>query len=60
MNATLDAIAAQYDRVPIDHHVRVARTYGAEYVVTRHAVDTPVAQLVYAEGGYFLYHLQKP
>ena len=43
MGRTIQAIRARYDALPPEHHVAVARRWGARYVVVTHKLDLPGA-----------------
>jgi hypothetical protein len=59
MGRTLQAIRARYDALPPEHHVAVARRWGARYLIVTHRMDLPGARLVSPDsnGHYYLYDL---
>lgn len=59
MASTLRAIRDRYDALPPEHHVTVARLYGARFIVLSRRSDVPGAQLLSPDSTapYFLYDL---
>lgn len=63
MPATLAAMRRQYDELPPEHLVTVARKYGARYIIATHAMAYPQMKEVYVAMGekdYFVYDLGEP